>query len=78
MTEPNFTLIDEGRAVPVAVTENEAVWPAVTVWLTGCVVMEGGTLTVRVAALLVTVPTELLTTTVNSAPLSEVVVTGVV
>jgi hypothetical protein len=34
--------------------------------------------TVRVAALLVTLPTELLTTTLNCAPLSAVVVAGVV
>jgi hypothetical protein len=34
--------------------------------------------TERVAAPLVTLPTVLLTTTVNSAPLSEVVVAGVV
>jgi hypothetical protein len=34
--------------------------------------------TVSVAALLVTLPAELLTTTVNCAPLSAVVVTGVV
>jgi len=35
-------------------------------------------LTVRLAALLVTLPAVLLTNTVNCAPLSEVVVTGVV
>jgi len=35
-------------------------------------------LTVRVAALLVTLPTLLLTTTVNCAPLSEIAVAGVV
>ena len=29
-------------AVPVAATEKEADWPATTVWLTGCVVIEGG------------------------------------
>jgi hypothetical protein len=48
-----------------------------TVWLVGCVVIEGATataLTVRVAALLVTLPAELLTTTVNLAPLSELLV----
>jgi hypothetical protein len=27
----------------VAATENEAVWPAVTVWLVGCVVIAGAT-----------------------------------
>ena len=44
-------------------------------------VIEGATgagLAVSVAALLVTLPTELVTTTVNSAPLSELVVAGVV
>jgi hypothetical protein len=59
----------------------DAVWPAVTVWLVGCVVIEGATaaaLTVRVAALLATLPAELLTTTVNWVPLSELVVAGVV
>ena len=35
-------------------------------------------LTVRVAALVVTLPTELVTTAVNRAPLSEVAVAGVV
>jgi len=64
--------------VPDAVTEKVAVCPAVTVWLAGCVVIAGGTLTVRVAALLVTLPTELLTTTLNCAPLSAAVVAGVV
>ena len=67
--------------MPVAATLKEAVWPAVTVWLAGCVVIEGATgaaLTVRVATLLVTLPAVLLTTTVNCAPLSELVVTGVV
>jgi hypothetical protein len=34
--------------------------------------------TVRVAALLATLPAELLTTTVNCAPLSELAVAGVV
>jgi hypothetical protein len=60
---------------------NVAVSPAVTVWLAGCVVIEGITaaaLTVRVAALLVMLPVLLLTTTVNCAPLSELVVAGVV
>jgi hypothetical protein len=67
--------------VPEAVTEKVAVWPAVTVRLTGCAVIEGATgagLTVSVAALLVTLPTELVTTTVNCAPLSDVDVAGVV
>jgi hypothetical protein len=67
--------------VPVAATLNVAVWPAVTVWLVGCVVIAGATaaaFTASVAALLVTVPAELLTTTSNVDPLSEVVVAGVV
>jgi hypothetical protein len=67
--------------VPLAVTLKEAVWPAVTVWLAGCAVIEGATgaaLTVRVTALLVTVPAVLLITTVNCVPLSELVVAGVV
>ncbi len=67
--------------MPVAATVNAAVCPAVTVWLAGCVVIEGATaaaLTVRVAALLVMLPALLLTTTVNCAPLSELVVAGVV
>jgi hypothetical protein len=67
--------------VPVAVTLKEAVWPAVTVWLAGCVVIEGATaaaFTVRVADALVAVPAELLTTTRNVEPLSDVVVAGVV
>ncbi len=67
--------------MPVAATLKEAVWPAVTVWLPGCVVIEGATeaaLTERVATLLVTLPAVLLTSTVNCVPLSEVVVAGVV
>jgi hypothetical protein len=60
---------------------NVAVCPAVTVWFPGCVVIVGATaagFTVSVAALLVTVPAVLLTTTAKLAPLSAVVVTGVV
>jgi hypothetical protein len=67
--------------VPVAVTVNVAVCPAVTVWFAGCVVIAGATgagFTVSVAALLVTVPAVFVTTTVNADPLSEVVVAGVV
>jgi hypothetical protein len=44
-------------AVPVAETLNVAGCPAVTVWLAGCVVIDGATaaaVTVRVAGLLVT------------------------
>jgi hypothetical protein len=53
----------------------------VTVWLAGWVVIEGATaaaVTVRVAVLLVTLPVELLTTTLNWLPLSEIAVAGVV
>jgi hypothetical protein len=60
---------------------NVAVCPAVTVWFAGCVVIAGATgaaFTVSVAAVLVTVPALLLTTTANVDPLSEVVVTAVV
>jgi Tfp pilus assembly ATPase PilU len=67
--------------VPLAVTLNVAVCPAVTVWFEGCVVIVGATgagLTVKVAALLVAVPAELLTTTSKVEPLSAVVVAGVV
>jgi hypothetical protein len=70
-----------GGDVPDAVTENEAVWPTVTVWLAGCAVIEGGPAaagTVSVAALLVTLPVELLTTTLNWLALSEIAVAGVV
>lgn len=62
-------------------TEKVAVCPAVTVWLTGCVVIVGATaaaLTVSVAELLVTVPALLLITTSNVEPLSELAVKGVV
>ena len=67
--------------MPVAVTVKVAVCPAVTFLLSGCVVIDGATgaaVTVRVALLLVTLPTESLTVTVNDAPLSEFVVAGVV
>ncbi len=67
--------------MPVAVTVNEAVFPAITVWLAGCVEMAGATaalVTVRTAALLVALPALLLTTTVNFALLSAVVSAGVV
>jgi hypothetical protein len=67
--------------VPVAVTVNVAVCPAVTVWFTGCVVITGATgagFTASVAAALVTVPAVFVTTTANADPLSEVVVAGVV
>jgi hypothetical protein len=53
----------------------------VIAWLAGCAVIDGATValfTVRVAALLVAFPAELLTTTVNCDPASADVVTGVV
>ena len=67
--------------MPLATTVNVAVCPAVTVWLTGCVVIVGDTgagFTVSVATELVTVPAVLLTATEKADPLSEVVVAGVV
>jgi len=60
---------------------NVAACPEVTVWFPGCVAIVGATaaaFTVSVAALLVAVPATLLTTTAKVAPLSAVVVAGVV
>jgi hypothetical protein len=57
------------------------VFPAITVWLAGCVVIAGATValvTVSNAALLVALPALLLATTVNCALLSAVVSAGVV
>jgi hypothetical protein len=68
-------------AVPVAATVNEAVFPAITVWLAGCVVIWGATVvlvTVSTAALLVALPAVLLTSAVNCALLSVIVSAGVV
>ena len=68
-------------AVPVAATAKDAVFPAITVWLAGWVVMDGATtglVTVKIAALLVALPALLLTATVNFALLSAVVSAGVV
>jgi hypothetical protein len=65
----------------VQATLKVAVCPAVTVWLAGCVVNDGATvaaLTVSVALLLVALPATFVTTTLNNAPLSEMVVAGVV
>lgn len=67
--------------VPVAAIVNVAVFPTATVWLAGCVVIDGATtglVTVNTAALLVALPALLLTATVNFALLSAVVSTGVV
>jgi membrane protease YdiL (CAAX protease family) len=65
----------------VAVTLKVADWPVATVWLAGCAVIEGASgagLTESVAALLVALPAPLLTTTVNSAPLSEELIVAAV
>jgi hypothetical protein len=67
--------------VPLATTVKLAVCPAVTVWFTGCVEIAGATgagFTVSVAEALVTVPAVFVTTTANAAPLSDIVVAGVV
>ncbi len=67
--------------MPVAATVNDAVFPAITVWLAGWVEMPGATValvTVSTAALLVALPALLLTATVNFALLSVVVSAGVV
>src|SRR5213594_3307793 len=49
-----------GVGEPVAAAVKVAVWPAVTVWFTGCVVMVGGVeFTVSVAAVVVADPAEL-------------------
>jgi hypothetical protein len=65
----------------LALTLKVAVWPAVTVWLAGCAVIDGATaaaFTVKVALLLVALPAEFVTTTENVDPLSAVAVAGVV
>jgi hypothetical protein len=52
--------------VPEATTERVAAVPAVTVWLAGCVVIDGAVpagFTVKVAAALVTLPKEFVTAT---------------
>ncbi len=67
--------------MPVAATEKLAVCPAVTVALAGSALMLGGTgsgSTVSIAALLVLLPTELLTTTWNIEFVSAMAVGGVV
>jgi len=67
--------------VPLAATLKVAVCPAVTVWLAGCVAIVGATtaaFTVSVAELLVAFPAAFVITTLKVAPLSAVVVTGVV
>jgi hypothetical protein len=66
--------------VPVTVATNCWVAPTVTVALVGDTTIAAPVVaeTFRVAALLVALPALLLTTTVNSAPLSAAVVGGVV
>ena len=59
-----------GVGLPLAAAVNVAVWPAVTVWLVGWVVITGACpcVTVRVAALLVAVPRKLVNTARYSLP----------
>jgi len=68
--------------VPLAATENVTVCPAVTVALDGWLLIVGATAaaycTVKVAPFEVTAPALLVTTTVNTAPLSPLTVAGVV
>ena len=65
--------------MPAAATVKVADAPTVTLWFCGWVVMLGATaVTVRVAAVLVTLPAELLTVTEKLEPLFEAAVTGVV
>ena len=64
--------------MPVAVTLKDAVWPAVTVWFAGSLVIMGAVMTVSVAGALVTVPPALVTVTVKREPLSPMTVAGVV
>ena len=64
--------------VPLAVTLKDAVWPAFTVSFAGGVVIVGGEFTVKVAGVLVAVPTAFVTVTVKSEPLSPLTVAGVV
>src|SRR5258705_6082714 len=74
-----YTTLFRSGAVPVAATLKEAVWPVVTVWPAGCVVIEGATgaaFTVRVAALLVTLPALIPVTKGNRMPSSAFVVAG--
>ena len=64
-------------AVPVAVTLKVAVWPAYTEIFCGWAVMAGAAsagLTVRVTVLEVALPEPFVTTTLNVAPLSAMVV----
>ena len=62
-----------GFGVPVAAALKLAVSPEATVALEGSVVMTGGAVTVRVAAVVVAEPTELVKTASYSSPFSLVV-----
>ena len=62
-----------GFGVPVAAALKLAVSPEATVALEGSVVMTGGAVTVRVAAVVVAEPTELVKTASYSSPFSVVV-----
>ena len=67
--------------MPIAATVKVAVCPLVMLVLAGWVLIVGavtGAVTVRMAALLVAVPAELPTVTVNCVPVAEVVSAGVV
>src|SRR5213594_3519011 len=65
-----------GVGAPVAAAVKVAVWPAFTVWFTGCVVMVGGVgeFTVSVAAVVVADPAELVNTARYLLPLCDKVV----
>ena len=49
--------------MPLATTLNDALLPALTVWLCGPVVMEGGTVTVKIAFALGVLPPAFVTVT---------------
>jgi hypothetical protein len=81
MFDPFFCHWYVNGPVPPATTANVAVCPAVTVMLAGCVVIVGATadaFTVSVAVPLVTDPAVLVIVTLKTAPVSAVVVAGVV
>src|SRR5437016_1771781 len=72
--------VKDGVGLPVAVTVKVPAVPTTSVILFALVIAGGveGGLTVSPAQALVALPMELLTTTLNCAPLSVVVVAGVV
>ena len=63
MLTPFFRHWNESGAVPEAWTVKVAWAPAQSVWFWGWSVISGGELTVKVAALLVTLPQTFVTTT---------------